>query len=369
MINELSVLEFNHKLECLELEQSITTQLIQYQFMTLNESSNYDVVHEGVLETIKNAVMAIFKKIKEFLNSVVSFFRKQKGKEDNVLLDKEIKKAEKVVKDIESGKTQKDQGSKQNNDIETDDKTANAIKNVSRNNAQIALLPSFTERTIEIFQCTSLTSLDPVTTTLNNCDLLKKIKDTRYFAVSANKRPNSRNVEISKDKVSDAYRTQKQNKNKYDICTDFYSCFISYLNINVNRKFELNKDIISFPSDALEKIKDEYRKKEERTYTDYSKMKDDLLFFIDRAKHILGIDCSKDIENARGIIAKQEEFTKKQLSQQNLKGYEAEGILFLVNLLSTLLNNVVPVTIRIWNMAKNNVRYNLAVYNKLLGEV
>ena len=74
----LDELMFNHNMECLYLEQNIVNDVLQMRYNGIVNTESTEIINEGVFETIKNAVLAVLKKIKELFMKVVDFVRKEK---------------------------------------------------------------------------------------------------------------------------------------------------------------------------------------------------------------------------------------------------------------------------------------------------
>ena len=124
-MTSVNMICFEHNMEMIEIERNYMRDMInlEYRGGVLNEDT--EVVYEGVFETIKNAILAILKKIKELIENVINFFRKKKSSDDLKNIEKQISNVEKKIDNVENIKNNKEKDDKDN----TDHKPNNNPKN------------------------------------------------------------------------------------------------------------------------------------------------------------------------------------------------------------------------------------------------
>ena len=97
MINELSTIEFNFKMDMINLEQCTVNNIIRERFNGIQCESNYDVINESIVETVKKAILALFEKIRGLILKIIGFFKKKKNSEETKKVEQTIEKTKKKM--------------------------------------------------------------------------------------------------------------------------------------------------------------------------------------------------------------------------------------------------------------------------------
>ncbi|MDD3122055.1 MAG: hypothetical protein PHC62_00905 [Candidatus Izemoplasmatales bacterium] len=100
--NSIELESFNFQMNMLEIEQTIFMNELKYK-MNINLNENVEVINEGVIETFKKVMKAIFKKIKEFIDKIIAFFSGKKQEVEDQITEKRIEKAQEKVRNISKG--------------------------------------------------------------------------------------------------------------------------------------------------------------------------------------------------------------------------------------------------------------------------
>lgn len=130
-MTSVNMICFEHNMEMIDIERNYMRDMInlEYKGGVLNEDT--EVVYEGVFETIKNAILAILRKIKELIENVINFFRKKKSSDDLRNTEKQISNIEKKIDNVENNKEKdnkdntdrKPNNNPKNNTIKTNDQS------------------------------------------------------------------------------------------------------------------------------------------------------------------------------------------------------------------------------------------------------
>ena len=352
----LDELMFNHNMECLYLEQNIVNNVLQLRYNGIVNTESTEIINEGVFETIKNAVLAVFKKIKELFMKVADFVRKEKHNEDNKKLEKEIEKAKDIVADKPIIKK----------NTETSDNTSSSSsKDITP--SQVFALPSFTTRTIELYRNCNPITIDTLTYTVNNCELRDRIFNAIDFEIEYDDEDDDisvlqRGIKRRRDKTDKrANDTTEQKKLAYN----FFDCFASYLfSGHFKVKFALNEDnYLSFPSSLRESINKYATEKINNEYSNFSNYKTAVKIALDLAQRNYEYNSESDYNKAKTYIDKMEKsvYGLKKIGEDDMR-----NLLKLTNMLSSLLNSIVPVKIKFEKRMSDNSRYNLRILNSII---
>ena len=106
-MTSLNMIYFEHNMSMIEIEREYMRNMInlEYRGGVLNEDT--EIIYEGVFETIKNAILAIFEKIRKLFESVINLFRKTKDNAKNKEVKEIIKKTEENLNNVGQNKKDK----------------------------------------------------------------------------------------------------------------------------------------------------------------------------------------------------------------------------------------------------------------------
>lgn len=351
---------FNHNMECLYLEQNIVNNVLQLRYNGIVNTESTEIINEGVFETIKNAVLAVFKKIKELFMKVVDFVRKEKHNEDNKKLEKEIEKAKDIVADKP---IVKDGSTSSNNTSSSSSKAVTP--------SQIFALPSFTTRTLELYKNCNPVTVDTLTYTVNNCELRNRLFRAIDWEEDFENDADADNDEKYQKALNrQRYRTDKRANDTTEqkkLVHGFFESFASYLFAGRHEvKFTLNDDnYLSFPTSLRESINKYATEKFTNDYSKFSNYKTAVKNALDLAQENHEYNSERDYNKAKSYIDNMEKsvYGLKNISEDNMR-----NLLKLTSMLSSLLNTTVPVKIKFEKRMLDNSRYNLKILNSLIAK-
>ena len=96
-MNNISMICFEHNMNMIEIERNYMRNMmnLEYRSGILNEDT--EVVSDGVFETIKNAILTVLRKIKEFFTNIIDFLKKGQDVRIDNQIKNETRKSEEVI--------------------------------------------------------------------------------------------------------------------------------------------------------------------------------------------------------------------------------------------------------------------------------
>lgn len=360
-------LMFNHNMECLYLEQNIVNDVLQLRYNGFINTESVEIINESVLETIKKAILAIFQKIKELFNKVIDFFRGAKQKEQEKKVEEELKKCESILNG-NNVKSSPSSSIKQNEPKTTDFELvgkpygdSNIIKNNKpKQQSSVQQLPSFTTRTIKVYNLNGFGLVQPLLNSLTNSAIYQNIERLDELRGNISDRRRSRYTDFD-DSDRDCFIIDF-----YSLVADRFAGSARFV------RDELVKDLngATLPPYLKELVNKELDHTINRTFDNEDEFKRYVhtsikseIFHIKHQKML-----TEDLEKCKNHISKLENQVRSIKNDNHINQEQMNNLLSMVNLLQTLINNTIPLRVTLSTKITRNMYHNLRVFNKIAEE-
>ena len=387
-MNNISMICFEHNMNMIEIERDYMRNMmnLEYRSGILNEDT--EVVYEGVFETIKNAILTVLRKIKEFFTNIIDFLKKGQDVRIDNQIKNETRKSEEVIQILKNAEN-KTSGSSDGN-VKQDEKKpvlmltdkrqqridANDKRNFDRekrNNGVISL-DAYTEFKLFIMPHLPGNAGSALYASIINSDLYNGIDSGIRYVSRAVRRIEDTKRKGDHDDYLD-YENEKNNlekdnnsSNRLAFVNNIYKEYCNTLRIGIN--FTPTKDIktLNFPEETKNDIFDKLNKTENHK-TSFSSLPQYIKAEIEFAHDVIEKCSTKnlemDIKKSRDLISKLENDVKK-INNKDIVMNDFKFVYGLTNTLSHCLTTLIPIHRSVLNTTKSHSLQNLKTLNSLV---
>ena len=387
-MNNISMICFEHNMNMIEIERDYMRNMmnLEYRSGILNEDT--EVVYEGVFETIKNAILTVLRKIKEFFTNIIDFLKKGQDVRIDNQIKNETRKSEEVIQILKNAEN-KTSGSLDGN-VKQDEKKpvlmltdkrqqridANDKRNFDRekrNNGVISL-DAYTEFKLFIMPHLPGNAGSTLYTSIINSRLYNGIYSGIFLVsktvrrIEDTKRKGDHDDYLDYEYYKNNLEKDNNSSNRLSFANNIYKEYCNTLRIGTN--FTPTKDIktLNFPEETKNDIFDKLNKTENhktsfRSLPQY--IKAEIEFAHDVIEKCSTKNLEMDIKKSRDLISKLENDVKK-INNKDIVMNDFKFVYGLTNILSHCLTTLIPIHRSVLNTTKSHSLQNLKTLNSLV---